>query len=275
MIIFKVIFPAIFFCSLFFLNSCKKKPIDPGTDPNFSIVSNSDDGYAMYNRKIAVFGVPVYAHKKVDDSKLLHTANILAQYLDNDEDGIVDNQIVLDALISSKASIGMKKNSSSWVQTPQYAQDLYGSETIPEWHSNGHTGAFDASLEEVLHVITHSGYANAYPNIFGEVVGTSISSAMDIARGGQFTEIPEPYPSNAWYTYDDQTCEYGCMVTEYMYWALTSILGAQKNRSDEIGHEWKLNTKDLVQTSDPAVYSLLTDSAYNLPSILPDGTYMH
>ena len=98
---------------------------------------------------------------------------------------------------------------------------------------------------------------------------------MDIARGGQFTEIPETYPSSAWYTYDDQTCEYGCMVTEYFYWALTSILGAQKNRSDEIGQEWKLNTKDLVQTNDPAIYSLLTDSTYKLPSILPDGTYMH
>ena len=275
MSLFKVIFHAIFFCSLFSLVACKKQTIDPGTDPNFSVVANSDNGYGMYNRKVEVFGVPIYAHKKVADNKLLHTANILAQYLDNDENGIVDNQLVLDAIISSKASIGMKKNASSWVRTPELAQDLYDSETIPEWHSNGQTGSFDASLEEVLHVITHSGYANAYPNIFGEIAGTSISNAMDIARGGQFTEIPETYPSSAWYTYDDQTCEYGCMVTEYFYWALTSILGAQKNRSDEIGHEWKLNTKDLVQANDPAIYSLLTDSTYKLPSILPDGTYMH
>lgn len=275
MFIFKTTFPAIFLFSLFTLITCKKQTIDPGTDPNFSVVANSDNGYGMYNRKVAVFGVPVYGHKQVDDSKLLHTANILAQYLDNDEDGIVDNQLVLDAIISSKASIGMKKNASSWVRTPELAQDLYGSETIPEWHSNGQTGTFDASLEEVLHVITHSGYANAYPNVFGEVAGTSISNAMDIARGGQFTEIPEPYPINAWYTYDDQTCEYDCMVTEYIYWALTSFLGAQENRLDEIVHEWKLNTKGLVQTSDTTIYRLLTDSAYKLPSILPDGTYMH
>ena len=270
-----IFFQIIILSSLFTLIACKKQTIDPGTDPNFSVVANSDDGYGMYNRKVEVFGVPIYAHKKVADNKLLHTANILAQYLDNDENGIVDNQLVLDAIISSKASIGMKKNASSWVRTPELAQDLYDSETIPEWHSNGQTGSFDASLEEVLHVITHSGYANAYPNIFGEIAGTSISNAMDIARGGQFTEIPDPYPSSAWYTYDDQTCEYGCMVTEYFYWALTSILGAQKNRSDEIGHEWKLNTKDLVQTSDTLIYSLLTDSTYKLPSILPDGTYMH
>ena len=62
--LFKIAFPAIVFCSLLILNACKKKPIGPGTDPNFTIVSNSDNGYDMYNRKVAVFGVPVYAHKK-------------------------------------------------------------------------------------------------------------------------------------------------------------------------------------------------------------------
>ena len=50
---------------------------------------------------------------------------------------------------------------------------------------------------------------------------------MDKARGGQFTEIPNQYPSSAWYTYDDETCDYKCMSTEYIYWALTSILGGQ------------------------------------------------
>ena len=99
---------------------------------------------------------------------------------------------------------------------------------------------------------------------------------MDLARGGQFDDIPSGYPNNAWYTYDDRTCDYGCQVTEYLYWALTSLLGAQDypGRYDEIGHEWKANTPTLVQSMDPTVFAILTDSVYQLPMVLPDGTYM-
>ena len=63
------------------------------------------------------------------------------------------------------------------------------------------------------------------------------------------------------------------MVTEYFYWSLTSILGAQKNRGSEIGGEWQLYTKALVMEKDAAIYSLLTNSEYNLPVTLPDGNY--
>ena len=134
-------------------------------------------------------------------------------------------------------------------------------------------GDCDASLEEVFHVITHSGYASAYPEIFGESVGTTVSDAMDIARGGQFTSIPNPYPAEAWYTYDDQTCDYGCMATEYIYWAMSSMLGAQSNRLDEIQQEWKLNTREKVEQQDHAIFQILTDPQYGFPTVLPDGTY--
>ncbi len=65
------------------------------------------------------------------------------------------------------------------------------------------------------------------------------------------------------------------MAAEYIYWAITSILGAQENRLDEIGDEWILNTAELVETIDTAIYSLLTADEYNFPTELPDGTYRH
>jgi len=54
---------------------------------------------------------------------------------------------------------------------------------------------------------------------------------------------------------------------------MTSILGAQEDRFDEIGQEWKLNTKEKVMETDPDIYNLLTDPQYKLPTILPDGNY--
>ena len=72
----------------------------------------------------------------------------------------------------------------------------------------------DATLEEVLHVITDTGYAMAWPKIFGmETTSNSkLTQAMDVARGGKFLIPPKKYPSKAWYTYDDTTCDYSCQV---------------------------------------------------------------
>ncbi len=139
-------------------------------------------------------------------------------------------------------------------------QDLEACETnIP--------GEFDASLEECLHLV-QMGYAKAYPREFGDKRGSTIADCCDAARGGYFRRTPRRYPREAWFTYDDRTCDYEGQIIEYMYWALTSILGAQRDRTD-IQHEWKLNTIDLVQSRDPLVYSLLTDPTYRLPTRLP------
>jgi len=253
--------------------------IDPGNDPNFTIVANTDVGMTKYNRKVIVFGVDIYAAKNVEDAKLLYTANIMAQYLDNNEDGVVDNQLVVDKMVAHKAFLFMWKNQSTdfldMQPSGRMGQDLGNDETHPSFVSSGRTGTFDAGLEEVWHIITNAGYAQAYPTIFGTIEGTSMSNAMDIARGGKFTTIPNPYPSNTWYTYNDQTCNYDCQGGEYIYWTMSSILGAQENRLNEISNEWKLNTKTKVQTTDIEAYGLLTNPIYKFPTILPDGSYMH
>lgn len=250
--------------------------VNPGNDPNFTIVKNSDEGMTSFNRKVVVFGIDIYAASKVEDVKLLHAANLMAQYLDNNEDGVVDNKLVVDKMIENKAFLFLWKTENDMPLSPpsgRLGQDLGNDETIPVWHTNGKTGRFDAALEEVFHIITHAGYSKVYPNVFGENAGTSLSNAMDVARGGNFTTIPNPYPTNAWYTYDDTTCTYDCQATEYFYWAMTSILGAQENRLSEISQEWKLNTKAKVQTTDATIYGLLTDTQYKFPTVLPDGTY--
>ncbi len=252
-------------------------PTPPTTDNNNSLST----AFPLHTE---VFGIPIRGASGTSTDTMLHAANVMAQYLDNDGDGTPDNQAIVDHMIAQKATLLMAKNSTDFESAVKKVknseelmekdtfQDLLGDEVKPNGAANGE---FDATLEEVLHLITHVGYAGVYPNVFGEVIDSSIADAMDIARGGRFESIPDSYPENAWYTYDDESCDYGCMVTEYTYWALTSILGAQdfSGREDDIADEWKLNTRDKVETQDPAVFAILTNEDYGLAKILPDGNY--
>jgi len=57
--------------------------------------------------------------------------------------------------------------------------------------------------------------------------------------------------------------------------ALTSILGAQENRLEDIDFESKLNTRQKVIDTDSTIFSLLTNPTYKMPNGLPDGSYRH
>ena len=152
-------------------------------------------------------------------------------------------------------------------------QDLYASETFPE--GSEAAGRFDATLEETLHLLQTAGFSEIYQDALGINSSSELAAAMDLARGGHFENIPSSYPEDAWYHYDDRTCDYECMMVEYFYWGLTSLMGAQNygDRCDDIAREWEACTPEQVQTMDPALYALLTNPAYKLPSILPDATY--
>ena len=237
-------------------------------------------------KQIDVFGVKVLGTTATPDAKMRHAAIVLAEYLDNDEDGNVDNADVVSAMTGANAAIIMTrdedelerlvdKHSESAIDAimDRWAlQALWAEETIP---GGAEQGRFDATLEEVLHLVTHEGYSRIYPEVFGERPKTKIAEAMDLARGGHFKDVPRRYPEAAWYTYDDETCDYGCQITEYFYWGLTSKLGGQEfpGRLEEIQHEWRLNTDAKLKAGDPALYSLLSEPQYKLPTRLPDGKY--
>ena len=250
--------------------------------PDFKITPVPDDKHKAFQKvflqHINVFGVRVFGTAKTPPAKLRHIAIVLAEYLDNDEDGKPDNPAVLAELLKRNAFMAVAENERTMERLDYDAfedagfhagQGQFATETLPGGRR------FDATLEEVLHLITHEGYANAYPKIFGERPGTELAKCLDRARGGRFRRVPRRYPKGAWFTYDDRTCDYGCQCTEYLYWAITSTLGAQaaKHRREEISHEWKLFSKELVRTRDPHIFKLITDAKYKLPARLPDGKY--
>ena len=253
--------------------------IHPGNDPNFTIITNNSKGFELFNRKVLVFGIPIYAFKEVEDSKLLHTANLLAQFLDNDENGVIDNLDVYDQIIANKSFLFLWKliEERDSFTTPNgfSGKDISADAISPIWHSNGHTGTFDLAIENVWYLITTKGYEKAYPTVFNAQANSEISEAMDVARGGNFINPPTTYPTGAWFTSTDVSCDYACQISKYNYWILSSKLGAQENRLSEIENEWKLNTSTKLQTTDVKAWTIFSNTAYMLPTNLPDGTYKH
>ena len=160
-------------------------------------------------------------------------------------------------------------NDGSWSQTVSDAlatagfftnAPLYNEELLPSCSGPAATSSCaDATLEEVWHVVTGVGYVKAFPSTFAieSTSNSKLTQAMDVARGGKFTSIPSSYPSTAWYTYDDSTCDYQCQAIEYIYWGVCSWVGALVGRGDEIKKEWKFETRAKLEAGDLLMTALI------------------
>ena len=251
----------------------------------FTIDSNpntTDLALAPFTKYVDVLGCfSIYAESTISDAKVLHAAAVTAELLDNNEDGIVDDPAIETQLTSENALMPIFSAEGSSAENTffnNYNGDgvsavLYKNEIDPT--QTGNWGN-DASVEEIMHTINHVGHTNVYPAAFSMQANSSLmSAAMDAARGGQFMTIPNPYPAAAWYHYDDQTCDYECMMIEYMYWASVSNMGILDDAQTAAGiaNEWEPFSATLLQSMDILMYALITDVQYKLPQLAPDGNY--
>jgi hypothetical protein len=223
----------------------------------------------------------IYAESSISDDKVLFAAAVAAELLDNNEDGIVDDPLLKAQLASSQALMPLLSYEGSAGEDAlmdNYEGEgisavLYNGEIDPS--QPGHWGD-DASVEEILHTINNVGHTNIYPSAFSMQPNSSLmSEAMDVARGGQFINIPSSYPDGAWYHYDDYTCDYECMMIEYMYWAIVSNMGILDDTQtcSGIANEWEPCSPELFESMDVLMYALITDPQYLLPMLAPDGNY--
>ena len=143
---------------------------------------------------IDVFGVYVIAPEDAPIEKVQHTANVLAQYIDNDEDGVPDDPNVLRELVENNYIVPVWREEDEdafrdYVNT--HCEDVvvlganmfYGEfdsggqiESGDNWVfggiananaiKNGGPGEWDANLEEVWHIVTW-GWFRAYPEQLG------------------------------------------------------------------------------------------------------------
>ena len=251
---------------------------------NFTIEGNPNidqPAFQCFTKFIEVFGLGVFAESGLTDSQVIHAATVLAELLDNDEDGVVDDTALHNRLLSANATVPMfnaEGSPAEYYMMNHYQGEGIGAVLYSEEVDPSQTGrwGYDATVEEIMHTINMVGHVHIYPDAFGiEPDSSLLTEAMDIARGGQFLEVPPSYPEDAWYHYYDTTCEYDCMAGEYIYWAQVTNMDLLNDTEtcDGIADEWEPCSKELLESMDVLIYDLVTDPLYKLPQIAPDGIY--
>ena len=79
-------------------------------DGIFEITANPHSdvlGMKFFTKYVDVFGLGIYAEAGLSDAQVLHAAAILAELLDNDENGVIDDEAVLARLVDQRAIIPM------------------------------------------------------------------------------------------------------------------------------------------------------------------------
>ncbi|MBT7519411.1 MAG: hypothetical protein HN654_03500, partial [Candidatus Marinimicrobia bacterium] len=239
--------------------------------------------FSIFSKYVNVLGIiHIYAESNISDEKVLHVAAVAAELLDNDEDGNVDDPLIEASLIELNTimPVFQSENGNSIDTFFDNLEDdgclgavLFRNEIDPS--QPGHWGD-DATVEEVLHTINSCGHVEVYPSLYAlEPNSSDLTDAMDMARGGQFINIPDPYPDEAWYHYDDWTCEYDCMAMEYLYWCIVTNMGilADAQTCAGIANEWEPCTPELFESTDTLMFNLVTNPENMLPQLAPDGNY--
>ena len=223
----------------------------------------------------------IYAESNISDEKVLHVASVAAELLDNNEDGIIDDPLIESSLLelNTVMPIFQSENGNAIDTFFDNFDDgctgavLFKNEIDP--NQPGHWGD-DATVEEVLHTINACGHVEVYPSLYAlEPNSSNLSDAMDMARGGQFINLPDPYPEEAWYHYDDSTCDYGCMAMEYLYWGIVTNMDILSDSQTCFGiaNEWEPCTPELFEFTDTLMFNLITDAVNMIPQHDPDGNY--
>ena len=239
--------------------------------------------FGIFSKYVNVLGcIHIYAESNISDEKVLHVASVAAELLDNNEDGTVDDLLIEESLteLNTIMPVFQSENGNS-IDTffDNLGDDgctgavLFRNEIDP--NQPGYWGS-DATVEEVLHTINSCGHVEVYPSLYAlEPNSSYLTAAMDIARGGQFITMPNSYPDEAWYHYDDWTCEYDCMAMEYLYWCIVTYMGILSDAQTcaGISNEWEPCTPELFESTDTLMFNLVNDTENMLPQLAPDGNY--
>ena len=200
----------------------------------------------------------------VPQEKIAHAANVAAQWLDNNQDGVVDNPAVLEELKKNKATLLMSemgfseifmiKNFAEIEKGGFFIQDLYAEET-------NNPNQRDASQEEIHHLIWGAGFASVYPEVFDDQ-----SRDSEIYAAWKFSD------KKGYYRYDDPTCDDFCKTMEHLYKATAALLNSSADLAE---YELMIKSSRELQEKHPLMMDIFLSEEYEYPkTIWPDGKYL-
>lgn len=219
----------------------------------------------FFTQKAVVFdAVTLCATQAVAKDKFQHAANVTAQWLDNDQDGKVDEPRLIEKLQKSHATLLMSNQGftddamdSIGPDLDDFVgQDLAANETAPKMER-------DASQEEIHHLILNAGWQKLYPEIFS----SKPKNNSQLHRQWALAE------SKGYYDYGDPTCDADCKTTEFFYLATAAYLGSSADLESD---EMRLKNRTELQEKLPEMIKIMHSSEYHYPTtIWPDGNYTH
>lgn len=219
---------------------------------------------SVFDKSAVVFdAVTICATSGVPQNKLEHAAGVAAQWLDNDQDGQVDDPVLLAKLQERQPRVLMTENGIGlWVglrsvlafRSIKGLQDLGAQETAPS------SGGRDAAPEEIHHSIMNNGWQQGWPETFSDKDTNSI----------MYKQWEKAEAENL-YSYNDPTCDSACKVTEFSYLASAAYLHSEPDlANDEIRIDNRAELAELL----PQVTAVFESNDYVYPTHMwPDGNY--
>ena len=222
---------------------------------------------AIYDKSAVVFDtVVICGTGGVTQDKLDHAAAVAAQWLDNDQDGVVDEPRLLAQFDSTKPTVLMTENGiGAWsgIRTLIARRGISGTQDLGAQETNPRGGGRDAAPEEIHHVIMNTGWQRLWAETFSELEADNsiLRQAWQRAESEQL------------YSYDDPTCDSTCKVTEFVYLATAAYLGSDIDlQTDEL----RIPNQSRLRELAPEVVEIFESADYVYPTVIwPDGNYPH
>lgn len=230
----------------------------------------------------------MWAQADVPEWAVDHAVSVLNEFLDSNEDGIVDDPKIMKVLTTDEHSKDVAVLTCRGGIGSGPLKDLfwsvtrtYGQESLDEVDENGINGYKRNCMEETHHLI-HRGLEKAYNKVFGNGLNSELSLGIDQAYDDcEYVQscVPDCEDYNCecddppcddvgqyncqWiqgscdgiYHYDhpmhcDSATEGGgCQGSEGFYWPWTTAYGWQANACDEIAAEWEVCTPEQLATN--------------------------
>ncbi len=225
------------------------------------------------------FGVLLSADRNMPVSYLEMSGRILAELLDQDIDGAIDDSSLFSFVSNWEVGwLAMPTDYEQWEseQLPTLINELGYDIIIPSWWMNSSSPepsehSIAVMVEEITHFLTQFGYGPRYPNEFGVENWSSIIAQETMSAQCDWWQHPENECPNASAQYSGDCSHPNCDVVEFYHQVLILRAGMQPGwlgigfptSSDQLEELLSGEIKELMD--DPTYHQLNAPLTFNYP----------